>query len=119
MRPSSPRTPPEQRIDNARRLIQAGRASGDPRTLGYAEAQLAGLPETGPTGVEVLVLRATIEQSRHRFDSARALLDRAIEQAPAHVQARLTRATVAHVRGDIDAARADCDALRSPHRRCQ
>lgn len=104
--------PPEQRIENARRLIQAGRASGDPRTLGYAEAALAGLPDTGATGVETLVLRATIEQSRHRFDAARALLDRAIEQAPAHVQARLTRATIAHVRGEVDAARGDCEALR-------
>ena len=106
--------PPAQRIDTARRLIQAGRASGDPRTLGYAETVLAGLPETGPTGVEALVLRATIEQSRHRFDAARALLDRALEQAPTHVQARLTRATIAYVRGDIEAARADCDALREP-----
>lgn len=104
--------PPAQRIDNARRLIQTGRASGDPRTLGYAEAALASLPETGPFGVEALVLRATIEQSRHRFDAARALLDRAIEQAPAHVQARLTRATIALVRGNLEAARADCDALR-------
>lgn len=101
-----------QRIDAARRLIQAGRASGDPRTLGYAEAELSGVPETGLPGVEVWVLRATIEQSRHRFDAARALLDRALQQAPAHVQARLTRATIAHVRGDLDAARADCDALR-------
>ena len=104
---------PAQRIDNARRLIQAGRASGDPRTLGYAEAVLAGLPEIGPTGVEALVLRATIEQSRHRFEAARALLDRAIEQSPAHVQARLTRATIAHVRGNVEAARADCEALRT------
>lgn len=103
---------PAQRIDAARRLIQAGRASGDPRTLGYAEAELSGVPETGSPGVEALVLRATIEQSRHRFDAARALLDRALQQAPAHVQARLTRATIAHVRGNLDAARADCEALR-------
>ena len=103
---------PTQRIDAARRLIQAGRASGEPRTLGYAEAELSRLPETGALGVEALVLRATIEQSRHRFDTARTLLDRAIEQSPGHVQARLTRATIAHVRGNLDAARADCDALR-------
>lgn len=109
---AKPTDEPKQRVDNARRLIQAGRASGDPRTLGYAEAQLAGLPDTGAIGIEVLVLRATIEQSRHRFDAARVLLDRAIEQAPAHVQARLTRATISHVRGDIVAARADCEALR-------
>jgi len=105
---------PSQRVDNARRFIQAGRASGDPRTLGYAEAALTGLPETGPNGVEVLVLRATIEQSRHRFDTAREVLDRAIAQSPGHVQARLTRATVAHVRGNLDTARQDCDALREP-----
>ncbi|MBC8117977.1 MAG: hypothetical protein H7X75_00180 [Burkholderiaceae bacterium] len=104
--------PPAQRIDNARRLIQAGRASGDPRTLGYAEAALNGMPETGPNGVEVLVLRATIEQSRHRFEEARTFLDRAIEQAPSHVQARLTRATIAYVGAQLDAARADCEALR-------
>ena len=60
------------------------------------------------------MLRATIEQSRHRFDAARALLDRALEQAPTHVQARLTRANDCDVRGDIEAARADCDALREP-----
>ena len=103
---------PQQRIESARRLIQAGRSSGDPRTLGYAEAMLAGLPDTGPAVVETLVLRATIEQSRHRFDAARALLDRALEQAPAHVQARLTRAAIEHVRGHLASARADCDALR-------
>ena len=60
------------------------------------------------------MLRATIEQSRHRFATARTLLDRAIEQAPAHVQARLTRATIAYVRAELEAARADCDALREP-----
>ena len=105
---------PASRIDVARRLIQAGRASGDPRTLGYAEAELSSASETGPLGVEILVLRATIEQSRHRFDAARALLDRAIQQSPSHGQARLTRATVAYVRGDLAAARADCDVLREP-----
>ena len=103
---------PAQRVDTARRLIQSGRTSGDPRTLGYAEAELTGLPDTGAVGVETLVLRATIEQSRHRFDAARTLLDRALEQSPSHVQARLTRATIAHVRGNLDAARTDCDALR-------
>jgi tetratricopeptide (TPR) repeat protein len=109
---SGAEAPPMQRITEAQRLIQAGRASGDPRTLGYAEARLAGVPDRDAAGVEALVLRATIEQSRHRFDEARVLLDRAIERAPKHVQARLTRATIGHVRGDLHEARADCDALR-------
>jgi hypothetical protein len=101
-----------QRVEAARGFIQAGRAAGDPRTLGYAEAELAGLPETGALGVETLVLRATIEQSRHRFDAARDLLDSALHESPAHLQARLTRATIEYVRGNLASARTDCAALR-------
>lgn len=97
---------PAARVAQARMLIEASRASGDPRLLGYAEAQLADLD-----GADALVLRATIEQSRHRFEAALALLDRVLQRAPAHLQARLTRATIAQVRGDLAAARADCAAL--------
>ena len=101
------------RFVQARRLIEAGRASGDPRTLGYAESLLAPWPADDPRApLEALVLRATIEQSRHRFDAARALLDRVIARAPDHGQALLTRATIAQVRGDYAAATADCLRLR-------
>lgn len=98
--------PSSVRIAQARTLIETGRANGDPRLLGYAEAQLADLDEP-----DAVVLRATIEQSRHRFDTARALLDRVLQREPAHLQARLARATIAQVRGDLGPARADCAAL--------
>ena len=111
----------------ARRMIESGRASGDPRTLGYAESLLAPWPaDDARTPPEVLVLRATIEQSRHRFDAATALLDRVIDGARPHAaglapaavapdtlgQALLTRAAVAQVRGAYAAAARDCQRLR-------
>ena len=55
---------PATRVVAARRLIQAGRASADPRLLGYAEAQLGTADD-----VASLVLRATVAQS-HRRSSA-------------------------------------------------
>jgi tetratricopeptide (TPR) repeat protein len=105
-----------ERLARVRALIEAGRAGGDPRSLGYAEALLAVWPATSPTApVDALVLRATIEQSRHRFDAARALLDRVLAQSPAHGQALLTRATIATVTGEYVAARRDCTQLQPLH----
>ena len=74
---AKPPEEPKQRIDIARRLIQAGRASGDPRTLGYAEAQLAGLPDTGSTGVEDVRIRNVESDLDERF---------AIQRQPAKYQ---------------------------------
>jgi hypothetical protein len=99
------------RLQRARSLLQAGRADGDPRTLGLAEATLAGATDDD----EVHVLRATIDQSRHRFDSARALLDGVLARQPSHPQALLGRATIFTVTGDYRAAAADCRALRAVH----
>lgn len=70
------------RIAQAQRLIEAARASGDVRLLGYAEASLGELADT-----DALVLRATIEQSRHRFAQALELLDRALRREPDHLLA--------------------------------
>jgi Tfp pilus assembly protein PilF len=104
---------PQQRFVEVRRLIEAGRAGGDPRTLGYAEALLAAWPaEAADAPVEALVLRATILQSRHEFAAARALLDRALARQPRQPQALLTRATIAQVQGDYALARSDCERLR-------
>jgi hypothetical protein len=113
-----PAADPEQRLGAAQRLIEAGRASGDPRTLGYAEAQLAAWPaDDERTPVEALLLHATIAQARHDFERARALLARVLErsapQSAAHLQALLTRANVALVVGDHTAARSDCARLRA------
>jgi hypothetical protein len=107
---------PAERLASARRMIESGRASGDPRTLGYAESMLVVWPaDARETPPEALVLHATIAQSRHAFGRARELLDRAIERgapgAPAVAQALLTRASIAQVSGDFSAARGDCTRL--------
>lgn len=91
----------------ARIDIQLARERADPRFLGQAQAALA------PWWVEdapapVLVLRATIEQSLHDFDSALRHLDGALRVAPDDPQAWLTRAVVLTVRARYDEARLSC-----------
>ena len=95
----------------ARADIGRARSLSDPRYLGRAQATLGrwwALPEPPP---DVLLLRATIEQSLHDFRAARVDLDRLIAIRPDDAQAHLTRAVVATVTADYPAARASCDAL--------
>jgi tetratricopeptide (TPR) repeat protein len=95
----------------ARLEIEEARRNGDPRSLGYAEAALrpwAGDEEAPPS---VLLLRATISQSRHQFDEALQDLDRLLARAPDESQAWLTRALVLSVQGRYAEALASCAAL--------
>jgi tetratricopeptide (TPR) repeat protein len=57
---------------------------------------------------QVLVLNATILQSRHAFDAALTELDRALQARPDDAQAWLTRATVLRVLGRYDEAMQSC-----------
>ena len=95
----------------ARALIERARAEGDPRDLGRAQALLDRWTDVATTPVEVLVLRATVEQSLHRFDRALLALDAALRREPRNAQALLTRATVLQVQGRLDEAARDCAAL--------
>ncbi len=95
----------------ARADIQRARASSDPRYLGRAQATLARWWRDKAPPPDVLLLRATIEQSLHDFDAARADLDQLIAVRPDDAQAHLTRAVVATVRADYAAARESCDAV--------
>lgn len=93
----------------ARAYIELARDKADPRFLGYAEATLAPWPEDAPP--QLLVLRATIAQSRHHFDQALALLNRALAAEPGNAQALLTRAIIHQVQGRLTAAAEDCQRL--------
>jgi len=99
-------------IDVALRLAQIyvdrARSESDPRQLGHAQATLAPWWNEAAPPVPVLLLRATIRQSTHQFDPARADLLQIIEREPANAQARLTLATVQQVTGDLDDARSRC-----------
>ncbi len=101
----------ELAVDLARRHIEQGRATSDPRFFGYARAALSGWWEASDAPVEILVLRATLHQNQHRFDQALLDLDRALQRAPNNGQARLTKAVVLQVRGEFDAALTQCRAL--------
>jgi Tfp pilus assembly protein PilF len=91
--------------------IQLARERSDPRYLGHAQAALAPWWAEEEPPVEVLVLRATIEQSLHDFESALRDLDRAVKIAPEDAQAWVTRAVVLTVRGRYDEARQSCAQL--------
>ena len=104
-----------ENIDLALRLaslyVARARIVSDPRPLGRAEATLAPWWNAPAPPVPVLVLRATIEQSGHAFDDARADLARALAREPANAQAWLTLATVQQVTGNIGGAAVGCRQL--------
>jgi tetratricopeptide (TPR) repeat protein len=92
--------------------ISQARATGDLRFLGYADGVLQNWRGQTPTLPAVLVLHATILQSRHAFDASLAELDQALQAEPGNFQAWLTRATVLRVLGRYDEAARSCERLR-------
>jgi tetratricopeptide (TPR) repeat protein len=91
--------------------ISRARATGDLRFLGYAEAILAPWMSQPDIAPQVLVLHATILQSRHAFDASLVELDRALQVRPGDAQGWLTRATVLRVLGRYDEALDSCRHL--------
>jgi len=98
-------------VELARGDLQRYRALSDPRYLGRAQATLGRWWALAQPPPEVLLLRATIEQSIHQFPEARADLDRVLAARPDDAQALLTRAVVATITADYPAARASCAAV--------
>jgi tetratricopeptide (TPR) repeat protein len=96
-------------IPLAQFYIQQSRLSGDLRFLGYAEAVLAPWVKQTPPKADVLVLQATLQQSRHEFAASLATLDHALAVRPQDPQALLTRATVLRVLGRYPEAGAACE----------
>ena len=102
---------PARATEVARVALEAARTLGDPRFLGQAQAALAPWWTGGHVPAPVLLLRATVKQSRHDFAGALVDLDRLLATRPADSRARLTRAVVLTVVGRHADARADCAAL--------
>jgi tetratricopeptide (TPR) repeat protein len=91
--------------------ISRARATGDLRFLGYAEAIISPWMSQSPVPPQVLIIHATILQSRHAFDASLTELDRALQARPEDAQAWLTRATVLRVLGRYREAMESCDHL--------
>jgi len=96
-------------IPLAQFYIQQARLSGDLRFLGYAEAVLAPWVKQTPPYPPVLVLQATLQQSRHEFAASLDTLDRALAVRPEDPQALLIRATVLRVLGRYPEAATACE----------
>ena len=96
-------------IPLAQFYIQQARLSGDLRFLGYAEAVLRPWVTQTPPMPTVLVLQATLQQSRHEFAASLETLDHALALGPEDPQALLIRATVLRVLGRYAEANAACE----------
>lgn len=112
----APPTSPEQLADIVRSQITQARSTGDPRFLGYAEGLLQRWP--GKMTDRLLVLRATLEQSLHRFDSARNDLHTVVKRArdpQQKIQAILLLANMEIVQGNYGAAKTHCRQLQQQY----
>lgn len=97
-------------VADADALIATAARSGDARLIGRAEKILE--RHRGPHETPaVLRSRAYIAQYRHDFDTALALLDRAIARDPRNADSRLARAQILLVGGEVERARRECTAL--------
>ena len=95
----------------AKLYIERSRNEGDPRYLGYAQAALSPWWKMLQPPLPVLVLRATLLQSTHRFNESLADLNSVLKMDRHNGQAWLTRATVLQVQGRYDEARKSCEQL--------
>ncbi len=95
----------------AQDYIGLGRTNSDPRYYGYAEAVLAPWLKPQFEQPDALVLRATILQNRHDFQSALDDLKAALKLNPRLPRAWLTLAAIYEVRGDYLSALRSCLAL--------
>jgi predicted Zn-dependent protease len=99
---------PQAAASAARQAINLARQSADPRYLGRAQAVLAPWWDKGDAPVELAVLQATVQQSRHEFPAAKVTLDKALQRDPSHAQGWLTLATLERVAGRYPQALLAC-----------
>lgn len=93
------------------RYIELSRSEGDPRFLGHAQAILSPWWQQSNPPPAALLLRATIKQNAHEFDSALVDLDEVLSIQPTNAQAWLTKASILTVQAKYDDARRACQPL--------
>jgi predicted Zn-dependent protease len=98
-------------VSLAKRYIEQGRLQADPRYNGYAQAALTPWWEQPQPPPAVLVLRATLRQSKHDFEGALVDLNQATKVSPRDPQAWVTRALIQQAKGNYPEAKRDCVPL--------
>jgi predicted Zn-dependent protease len=102
---------PEAAALAARQAITLARKTSDVRYLGRAQAILQRWWDKADSPVELAVLQATVQQSRHEFEAAKRILVAALARNPQHAQGWLTLATIERLSGRYSAALAACAAV--------
>ncbi|GLQ45954.1 hypothetical protein GCM10007862_10050 [Dyella lipolytica] len=92
----------------AQAYIDYGRSTGDARFLGRAMAVITPYMQQPTPPISVLLVHATIQQSRHAFQASRNELTQILKRDPNNAQAWLTLATVAMVQGEDAIANDAC-----------
>jgi len=106
-RSAAPRDP-KLAVDLARAYLDYGRATGDARYLGRAQAVIAPLLARQPAPLDALLVEATLLQSRHQFAESRRVLRALLLRDPENTEGWLTLSAVALVQGDMDTAQRAC-----------
>lgn len=101
----------ESAVRLSTRYIELSRSEGDPRFLGQAQAVLAPWWQEPTPPPVALLLRATIKQNVHEFDSALADLDGVLGGQSTNAQAWLTKASILQVQARYDDGRRACQPL--------
>jgi hypothetical protein len=91
-------------------LLARSYSQGDPRAIGQAESLLE--PYEKLNTPEILMFRASILQSNHKFDESKALLREILKKIPNQSDSVLMLSSIELVQGQFDAARKECDGIR-------
>jgi Tfp pilus assembly protein PilF len=102
---------PKLAIELARAYLDYGRATGDARFLGRAQAVVAPLLARRPSPIDALLVEATLLQSRHQFAESRRVLQALLVRDPGNTDGWLTLSAVALVQGDMATAQRACARL--------
>jgi hypothetical protein len=92
----------------ARRYLDLFRVEGDPRLVAYAKTAIALWSQDEQPPAEILLQRALVAQTEHRFEAAAIDLEHLGARAPREPQTWLTLAAMALARGDFAASRQAC-----------
>jgi len=102
---------PAAAAGQAREDIALARQTGDTRYWGRAQAALAPWWDQAGAPAELAVLQATVQQGRHEFAAARAVLAAALARAPGHAQGWLNLAALERLSARYPQSLAACEAV--------
>ncbi|MDO9177920.1 MAG: hypothetical protein Q7U16_06295 [Agitococcus sp.] len=102
-----------ERLTQAQTLLAHAQQTGDPRYLGYAEAQLKPWIKQATIPDDVLLMRARLRQFNHQFANALIDIAQVLQHHANHPEALLLQASIYQIRADYSQARASCQRLRN------